>query len=364
MNSQAASITEAPPPAAPDTGDGKPAAARRQPSPEWVRLLRFFYARSSTANYFLRRRIRTPGIACGIIIVVTALFSMGRQSGPVFQIFSLTLGLSGVALISTLFRRARLRARRSLPHHGTVGKHIRYMIRLENLGRRRLEHAWLAETAPDPRPSTAQFAAAREPAEHLRNPFDRLFLYYRWRWLVGHLRRFHGGESAEALHVEPGETTTVWMELTPRRRGVFPLDDLRVLLPDPLGVLQRCRRVPARPDTLTVLPRRYRLPVLDLPGEARFQLGGDTASRTKGASGEFISLRDYRPGDPMRLIHWKSWARTGKPIVREIEDTFFPRHGLVLDTFAPPAGNPASRRPSRSPPRSPPPSNAASACST
>ncbi len=52
-----------------------------------------------------------------------------------------------------------------------------------------------------------------------------------------------------------------------------------------------------------------------------------------GSAGEFIGLRDYRPGDPLRLIHWKSWAHTGKPVVKELEDTFYPRYALVLDTF-------------------------------
>src|SRR5687768_6673354 len=54
-----------------------------------------------------------------------------------------------------------------------------------------------------------------------------------------------------------------------------------------------------------------------------------------GDSEEFIGLRDYRPGDPLRHIHWKSWARTGKPIVREHQEEFFVRHALVLDTFTP-----------------------------
>jgi uncharacterized protein (DUF58 family) len=44
-------------------------------------------------------------------------------------------------------------------------------------------------------------------------------------------------------------------------------------------------------------------------------------------------MRDYRPGDPLRRIHWKSWAKTGKPIVKEYQDEFYVRHGLVLDTF-------------------------------
>ncbi len=36
---------------------------------------------------------------------------------------------------------------------------------------------------------------------------------------------------------------------------------------------------------------------------------------------------------PLRHIHWRSWAKAGKPIVKEFEDEFFVRHALVLDTF-------------------------------
>lgn len=46
-------------------------------------------------------------------------------------------------------------------------------------------------------------------------------------------------------------------------------------------------------------------------------------------------MRDYRPGDPLRKIHWRSWAKTGRPIVKEYQDEFFVRHALALDTFGP-----------------------------
>jgi uncharacterized protein (DUF58 family) len=88
-------------------------------------------------------------------------------------------------------------------------------------------------------------------------------------------------------------------------------------------------------DKLIVLPHRYRIPPTDLPGSARFQLGGEATSGTIGQSGDFTSIREYRAGDPISHIHWKSWARTGKAMVKEYEDVFFPRYGLVLDTFAP-----------------------------
>ena len=52
-----------------------------------------------------------------------------------------------------------------------------------------------------------------------------------------------------------------------------------------------------------------------------------------GQSEEYVALRDYRHGDPLRHIHWRSWARVGEPVVKEFEDEFFVRHALVLDTF-------------------------------
>jgi uncharacterized protein (DUF58 family) len=65
----------------------------------------------------------------------------------------------------------------------------------------------------------------------------------------------------------------------------------------------------------------------------RYQQGGVSLSSSVGDSQEFMSLRDYRPGDPLRRIHWRSWAKTGRPIVRECHDEYFTRHALVLDTF-------------------------------
>jgi uncharacterized protein (DUF58 family) len=65
----------------------------------------------------------------------------------------------------------------------------------------------------------------------------------------------------------------------------------------------------------------------------RYQEGGVTLAANIGRSDEFVALREYRHGDPLRHIHWRSWARVGKPIVKEFEDEFFVRHALILDTF-------------------------------
>jgi hypothetical protein len=84
---------------------------------------------------------------------------------------------------------------------------------------------------------------------------------------------------------------------------------------------------------MRVLPKRYSLPPIQLSGIRKYQRGGVALASSVGDSEEFVSLRDYRPGDPLQRIHWKSWARTGKPIVKEYQEEFFVRHALILDTF-------------------------------
>ena len=122
-------------------------------------------------------------------------------------------------------------------------------------------------------------------------------------------------------------------EVTPQRRGVLRFESLTVARPDPLNLFKACADFHA-PGTVLVLPKCYRVPPLALPGARRYQHGGVALASSVGDSEEFVSLRDYRPGDPLQRVHWKSFARLGHPVVKEYQDEFFERHALVLDTFA------------------------------
>jgi uncharacterized protein (DUF58 family) len=77
--------------------------------------------------------------------------------------------------------------------------------------------------------------------------------------------------------------------------------------------------------------------LLALPGRTRYQQGGVNFASGVGESEEFVALRDYRRGDPLRRIHWRSTARVGELVVKEYQDEFFMRHALVLDTFCDPS---------------------------
>jgi uncharacterized protein (DUF58 family) len=266
--------------------------------------------------------------------VIAACLGIGHDRGPIYQIFSLCVALGLAGLPWAMLRRAHLSAVREAPRHATAGQPLRYSVMVRNVGTQVLTRAWLAESPPDPRPDLTEFSLLREPGEEERNGFDRTFAYFRWQWLLLRGRMFADSSSQDEIRLKPGEQGRYFVEFTPLRRGVIQLRDLRVLLPDPCGLFQKCVKVSAPPATVLVLPRRFPLPPIHLPGGAAFKISGETTTNRIGNSGEFVGLRDYRPGDPVRLIHWKSWARAGRPVVKELEDTFYPRYGLVLDTLS------------------------------
>jgi uncharacterized protein (DUF58 family) len=311
----------------------KPALHSAPHSAAFLRVLHRAYFHGSSVGHFFLRRVCPAGIGLAVVLVLGGVLGVGQPRPSVYELFSLAFGMALLGLPLAWLRRASLAAKREIPRHATVGQPLRYTLHVSQTGRRRLRRAWLMETPPDPRPSLTEFSSQREPGEEERNGFDRTFAYYRWQWLMSRKRLFTGGLSPDELNLGVGGQTKVMVEITPHRRGVIRLNDLRVVLPDPLSLFQRCCKVKAPAATLTVLPRRYPLPPIELPGSARFQVGGEVTGNAIGNAGEFVGLRDYRDGDPLRLIHWRSWARTGRPIVKELEDTYYPRYGLVLDTF-------------------------------
>lgn len=293
------------------------------------------YRRYSAIAHFFTHRIRPAGFL--LILLVPASWVLIPQliEGPLFQMRGSILTVLGISLIWAFFRNAQVKIHRELPRLATAGEPVHYRVKVHNTSRKRLASAKLLELPPDNRPSYRLFTNSKEPGEEKRNIVDQMLAYYRWEWLQHTLTRFTPESAPPLPHLEAGENVSTKLSLTPRKRGVITLSDMRVCLPDPLGIFQRCKRTSAADDKLIVLPKRYRLPAYHIPGHARFQLGGESASSSTGQSGDFTSVRDYRPGDPIRHIHWKSWARTGKAIVKEYEDVFFPRYGLVLDTYSP-----------------------------
>ncbi len=141
--------------------------------------------------------------------------------------------------------------------------------------------------------------------------------------------------SRQFLSCGPEEPALGRAEFRATRRGKYELPGVRICGSDPLRLLTtQSRALP--PQALLVYPRYYTMEEFIVPLGRRYQPGGIPLSSHTGDSIEFIGTRDFRMGDPIRNIHWRSWARRGKPVVKEFQEEYFCRIAIILDTFLPP----------------------------
>ncbi|MFF0655429.1 MULTISPECIES: DUF58 domain-containing protein [Micromonospora] len=115
-------------------------------------------------------------------------------------------------------------------------------------------------------------------------------------------------------------------------RGRYEVGPLVIRLTDPFGLCELTRSFPST-DHLTVIPQVTPLPSVRLPGE--YAGSGDSRARSVAVHGEDdAATREYRMGDDLRRVHWKSTARTGELMVRREEQPWESRATVVLDTRA------------------------------
>jgi len=278
-----------------------------------------------------RRRLTANGLIILSYLVISATLGLDTTQNMTYQIFTFLLSILIISIVFSRFFSFGFSAVRMLPRFATVGVNLKYRIVIHNKSNKIQNHLQLLESFADPRPTFKEFLETPEPGEEKRNAFDRYVGYYRWIWLIGR-KRVATAKTIDLPSLPPNSKTEVIYQITPAYRGVIRFADLTVIRPDPFGLFNACV-TNYLPQSLLVLPKLYNLPAIKLPGLRRYQSGGVALASSVGDSEEFRSLREYRPGDPLRKIHWKSWAKVGKPIVKEEQDEFFVRHALILDTF-------------------------------
>ena len=264
-------------------------------------------------------------------VIVSALLGLDTNLSLAYQTSTLLFVILFVSVIATFFAGARLVAQRNLPKFGAVGETLRYDIVIQNVGRKIQRGLTITERMPDPRPTLEQFSNTPEPGEEKRNWYDRSQGWYRWQYLITK-NQFALTKEQPLPPLAPKNAIRVPAEIVPTRRGILRLDSLNAYVPDPFGLFRSTESIPTK-DSIVILPKRYNIPAIELSGITKYQQGGVSMASAIGESEEFVALREYRSGDPLRHIHWRSFAKIGKPIVKEFQDEFFVRHALILDTF-------------------------------
>ena len=212
--------------------------------------------------------------ACVLILAAAALAIMGDWEPSLAGLWRLpaALLLLGLAYESWIVSRAHLTVELQAPEHLYLGRGaaIRFICR----------HALQRTLAIQIAPSAPEF--------------------------------FDIESSVESLQIKSAERATIERRVVPKRLGSSEWPPLRARNAGPLGLAWWPRQV-ACPAAVRVLPDLFRN-----AGEVKGVSGlGSQASIDAGAGAEVLRLRDYRAGDPPRVIDWKATVRADRLISRD-----------------------------------------------
>nr|BEK65363.1 DUF58 domain-containing protein [Kitasatospora purpeofusca] len=228
-------------------------------------------------------------LAAGLTAVVCS-YLLGQDALLRVGVLLAALPLAAALLLAnTRYRVAS--GRRLSPHRSVAGQEARVHLRVDNVS---------------------------------RVPTGLLLLEDKVPYVLGPRPRF------VLDRVEPRGHREVSYRVRSDLRGRYPLGPLQLRLSDPFGMCELNRSFAAS-DVLTVVPQVLPLPFVRLTGEWAGQ--GESHTRSLALAGDDdVILREYRAGDDLRRVHWKSTARYGELMVRREEQPRRARATVLLDT--------------------------------
>jgi uncharacterized protein (DUF58 family) len=227
-------------------------------------------------------------LACAVTVFLTALVFGEKDLLRVALLIGL-LPLFGAWYVGRT--RYKLACTRSLqPHRTPVGASARVVLRLQNLSALPTGTMLLEDRLP--------YALGSRP-----------------RLVLERLARRQASSVAYSVRADV--------------RGKYEVGPLVVRLTDPFGLCELSRAFPTV-DKLTVTPTVVPLPAIRLTAD--YSGTGDSRARSVAVHGEDdAATREYRHGDDLRRVHWRSTARVGELMVRREEQPWESRATLVLD---------------------------------
>ena len=103
------------------------------------------------------------------------------------------------------------------------------------------------------------------------------------------------------------------------KRGLYRLGPVGMASSFPLGMAQARRQKNGGVQMLVIYPAVFPIMALNLRGTPSLAHRGGFLLPEGAGTAEFRGLRDYRPGDNPRHVHWATSARLNKLIIKEFE---------------------------------------------
>ena len=131
--------------------------------------------------------------------------------------------------------------------------------------------------------------------------------------------------------LEPGSARRLkYSAFCSRHWGIHPVGPVQVLASDPAGLFHARRLLPVT-DEFAVFPQVYDVAGLAEFGARSSLIPHESSAGRAGQSLVSMGIRDYRPGDDPRRIHWPATARRGSLMVKEFEVDLAPYYTVFVD---------------------------------
>lgn len=115
-----------------------------------------------------------------------------------------------------------------------------------------------------------------------------------------------------------------------RQWGLYTVGPITITSTDPAGLFPASRVLPVA-EEFAVFPRIYPVNALSMLGARASLSPSESAAGRPGQSPLFLGVRDYRPGDDLRHVHWPASARRGALVSKVYEVDLTPYTTVLLD---------------------------------
>jgi uncharacterized protein (DUF58 family) len=138
------------------------------------------------------------------------------------------------------------------------------------------------------------------------------------------------GDLRRWMELPPGETAELKYTFT-AARGNFSWKNIRVVLSDPLGVMETEMFLPAS-AMIQIRPQIRKFKAIPFRPHSTLHSAGSIPARLGGRGTDFFGVREYHAGDSLRWLDWRLTARhPRKFFTKEFEQEEIAEIGLILD---------------------------------
>lgn len=127
-----------------------------------------------------------------------------------------------------------------------------------------------------------------------------------------------------------GESSVLSYQRQIKARGIYYLNYCSVETSFPLG-FWKIKKIYPLQSKIIIYPEFYEANDFVISYRGLRVEFANTSSNRPGLGGDFFEIREFKPGDSLRYLHWRATARTGKLMVKQLEKFTLSNSTIILD---------------------------------